>query len=803
MSDYIKDMPDNPMEKDRYIPEKFNVLGKRGIQRIDGFRKAGGKAVYTWDITLPGMLYMRIYTSPYPNARIKNMDTSRAETLTGVRAVLRYDDPEIENRRIPTIYGQEAEILARSAYFEGQQMGAVVVAQTEDIAGEALQLIDIEWEERPFSLRSKEALTPETHPTRPEWFPDGNLIPSLLTPYPVFSIGDIEQGFKEADSIIEFSARRRYHGCSNVEMANGITRWEGDTVELWLHHQHPYEHKWMMNLWFGTPMNKVKINSPYNGGMFGGWNWTDYNVVPTYISALMARRLQKPVKWMFNRRENFTFGSLDAMESEFKVGFKKDGNITAVKIQSDFENLAFEPALHFLENTKIPNLYSELKVAQVNKGPTTAMRCEQLPPAFALIHVFNHVAAELDMDPTDLAVINDGAEGRDITFLNQFKRKHGFPERDSLRECIEKGKAAIGWDEKFHPPGTKKLPNGRMHGMGFIWDHEWDDNRGAGAGALMIQVDGTVSVIGLRSDIGVNAESTYCSVVAEELGMRYEDVFLRQQDDVHLPLMTPDGSCNLTTNAYVMKKLAKQARQQLLELATSTVNVVEYDVPPAFPDMTPDDLDIKDSVIFVKADPAICKPVAEVVSDHDGSMSFFHPYAAIQNTTHAPVYATAYHRQGRMGTEPGRHRLCRQAHFCEVEVDVETGEVEVTRVVNVNDVGKALCPEAVEGQMYGGTYMGIGRNRSEEHVWDPATGVLLNGNLIDYKFSTFNDVGPIDTLIVETGMGYGAYGTVGIGEDVGTELTFMLHGAIYNAIGKWVDDGPVTPDKVLKALNKG
>jgi xanthine dehydrogenase molybdenum-binding subunit len=241
----------------------------------------------------------------------------------------------------------------------------------------------------------------------------------------------------------------------------------------------------------------------------------------------------------------------------------------------------------------------------------------------------------------------------------------------------------------------------------------------------------------------------------------------------------------------------------LLELATSTVNVVEYDVPPAFPDMTPDDLDIKDSVIFVKADPAICKPVAEVVSDHDGSMSFFHPYAAIQNTTHEPVYATAYHRQGRMGTEPGRHRLCRQAHFCEVEVDVETGEVEVTRVVNVNDVGKALCPEAVEGQMYGGTYMGIGRNRSEEHVWDPATGVLLNGNLIDYKFSTFNDVGPIDTLIVETGMGYGAYGTVGIGEDVGTDLTFMLHGAIYNAIGKWVDDGPVTPDKVLKALNKG
>jgi xanthine dehydrogenase molybdenum-binding subunit len=137
-----------------------------------------------------------------------------------------------------------------------------------------------------------------------------------------------------------------------------------------------------------------------------------------------------------------------------------------------------------------------------------------------------------------------------------------------------------------------------------------------------------------------------------------------------------------------------------------------------------------------------------------------------------------------------------------VEVDPETGEVVVTKVVNVNDVGKAMSPESVEGQQYGGTYMGVGRNRSEEYIWDEKTGVLLNGNLLDYKINTMGDIGSIETIIVETEMGYGPYGAVGIGEDVATDTTHVLNGAVQNAIGEWVDDGPITPDKVLKALGK-
>jgi CO/xanthine dehydrogenase Mo-binding subunit len=811
----FEEMPSNPMERDKYVPTTFHEVGKRGIRRIDGYRKASGKAMYTRDIRLPGMLYAKFLTSPYPNTRIKGLNTESALSYPGVRAILRFDDPEIKGRKITSTQGSEEEVLSEYAYFQGQPLGAVIVADSEEIAEEALSLVEVDWEVRPFVLDQEEALKPGAALARPQWAaaPKGTIVedwapsteasnqmPVSFGFGPVLHFGDIEKGFSEADVIAEFTARRHYHGCSDAEMLSGITRWEGECVELWLHHQHPYEHKWIMHEWFGIPMSRVIIHTPYNGAMFGGWNWIDYSMVPQFVSALMARRTGRPVKWIFNRRDDFTFGQMDVMNSYYRVGARRDGTITAVQIKSVYANCSFEGASHLLENTRIPNILSETTLAQVNKGPTMAIRCEQSPACFCLSQVFSHAAAALGMDPTEVALKNDGVEGQDMGHLAIFKREHGFPARDSLRECIEAGKKAIGWDEKWHAPGARKLPNGRMHGIGFIWGQEWDDTRGAGAAGLMFQVDGTANIIALRSDIGLNAETAYCQIVAEELGLRTEDVFFRQQDDVYLPLMTPDGSCNMSTNGYVMKKIAKLARQKLLELAVCTTHLIERDIPPAFPGLKPEDLEVRDSWVYVKADPSNRKSVRDVVKDLKGSVILPREYAGIQNTSHEPIVVFAWHRQGRFGLEPGRYRLCRQAHFCEVEVDTETGEIEVTRVVNTNDVGKAISPEAVEGQQYGGSYMGIGRNLSEEYIWDPVTGVLLNGNLLDYKFTTIQEIRTVDTIIVETGMGYGPYGAIGVGEDVGTITAYLLHDAVFNAIGKRVDDGPITPDKVLKAL---
>ena len=217
---------------------------------------------------------------------------------------------------------------------------------------------------------------------------------------------------------------------------------------------------------------------------------------------------------------------------------------------------------------------------------------------------------------------------------------------------------------------------------------------------------------------------------------------------------------------------------------------------PPFETYGPEDLDIKESVIYVKKEPSISMTMADFVRP-----AHFQGKMDVGSTE--PLFAYGWHNQhGQYEGPPGaRKNFLRQAHFVEVEVDPETWAVDVTRVVNVNDVVKAINPDAVEGQQYGGSVMGTSRVRTEEVVYCPVTGVILNGNLLDYKINTMLDCGPIETLIVETGMGYGPYGAAGIGEDVATVVPFALYTAVHNAIGVWVDL-PLTPDKVLKALGK-
>jgi len=779
----------------------FNEIGKRSIRRLDGYEKAAGKAIYTRDVQLQGMLYAKVFMSPYAHARIRRMNSSKAEALTGVRAVIRYDDLEVKDRMLngscfcpewvdPEIAGWALKpihpVLGGEAWYEGQPMGAAVAADSEDAANEALRLIDVEWETLPFVLDQEEAMKPDAPVLR--LGADNNL---LEDPRQVIEKGDVEKGFKEADKIIEFKARRHAHLWAGAELPSVLVRWRGENLEMWVHSQQPYHQKMLVSEWLNVPMDKISVYTLYQGCSFGGRGNCANNSENgmNILAALLARRTERPVKLLYNRRETFFGESGDMMVGYFKVGAKKDGTITAVQMKNVFAVYMATPGVeHFIENTSIPNLKCEGLTIDVSKGPAWWCRCEQLPNAMCLTLVFDHVAAELGLDPTAVALKNDGYNGRNKTHLSEYKREHGFPDRDSLRECIEAGKEAIGWDEKWHPPGTKRLPNGRMHGIAFTWNHEWDDVRGTGSAVVMIENDGTATIIGQHADIGVNPWTAYCQIVADELGFRYEDVNIKPFSLDHgFALMSPDGSCNLCSNGNIVKKAARKTKKMLLELAAQK-----------FEGVKPEELDIKDGVVYLKAAPEKRKTVKEIVSKAM-PMNFSCVY-----WSEAPVIGWAWHNQGLWGEalSTGRPRLCRQAHFIEVEVDTETGEVEVTKTVNVNDVGKAISPETVEGQMYGGTYMGVGRAFTEEMVWDEQTGVLLNGNLLDYKYATMLDCGPIETIVVETGLGHGPYGTCGVGEDVATEIPALLAPAVYNAIGKWIDDFPINPDKILRALGK-
>lgn len=778
-----------------------NEVGKRGHRRLDGYEKATGKALYTRDLQMPGMLYARVLRSPYPHARIKRMDTSRAEALPGVRAIIRFNDQEVKDRELngsyfaqgwarPKLAGWALKpvhlILADEAWYEGQPMGAVIAAESEAIAQQALNLIRIEWEELPFVLDQEDALKIGAPVLRP-----GAASNEIHDPRKYFEFGDVEKGFNEADRVIKFSARRQPHLWAGAELPSVLVRWLGDRLEMWVHQQQPYHAKQLLAEWLNIPMDKVTVNTVYQGCSFGGRgnpaNYSENGM--NVLATLLSKKTGRPVKLMYDRRDTFFGESGDMAISDFKVGFKNDGTITAVQINNIFAvYMAVTGIDHFVDNTRIANLACEAIPVDVSIGPAWWARCEHLTSCLCLTLVFDHTAAELGLDPIEVALKNDGCHGHDTGYLDQYKREHGFPDRDSLKECIEVGKRASGWDEKWHLPGTKKLPNGKMHGIAFTWDHNWDDTRGTGSAAVMIENDGSVTIIGQHVDIGPNPWTPLCQIVADEIGVPFESVHIKPWTvDTGFVLMSPDGSCNLVTNGNIVRKAAHKARQMLLELAAEKFEVA-----------SPQELDVKNGVIFVKADPARCKPLREVVT----RALPMHCSGAFW--TQPPIIGWAWHNQGIWGqaNETGRPRLCRQTHFLEVEVDPDTGQVDVTRVVNVNDVGRAISPEGVEGQMYGGTVMGVSRGTLEEMIWDPQTGVLLNGNLLDYKYATILDCGPIDTRFIETGLGHGPYGATGIGEANATIIPALLGPAVYNAIGHWVDDFPITPDKVLKALGK-
>jgi CO/xanthine dehydrogenase Mo-binding subunit len=795
---------------DRYSLKDYTSIGRRGVRRLDGYEKASGQALYTIDVDLPGMLYAKFLTSPYAHAKIARMDTSKAESLPGVRSVLRYDDPGLPamadlGGHVPNAI----PVLPRIAYFQGEEVGAIVAADTEAMADEALRLIEVEWEERPFVLDAEEGLKPGAPLVNPEVYPDGNHYNEGFLD--VEKHGDVEQGFAESDEILEFQCRRFLHTWIGPERPCGVFRWNGGNPEIWVKQQRPYISKRVVSSWFGgIPMNRIQAHCPYQGASFGGWSQVPWNMGGHYCAAVIAKRTRRPVKWLFNRREDFYGGEMDEGSYSFKVGAKRDGTITAVEISSVLSNQwfpVFGTVTHFLENTKIPNIYGKLKAVQINKGINVPTRCEQNTNAMNLTLVFDRVAAALGMDPTEVAIKNDGAEGHDVEWLNRHKAELGFPVRDSLRECIERGKAAIGWDRNWHAPGARRLSNGRMHGIGFTWTHEWEDSAGSSEVGIRIErTDGTASIFSMRADCGLNAETAYCQVAADELGMRIEDVNYIGQTDAGFYAMTPDSSTNMSVNGYAVRNTARLLKRKILEAATRPCGVTSRgSFPSAFPDRKPEDLEIKDSVIFVKQDPSVRMSIGQFVGTAglEGPM-IAQPEmgkGAQRSTFTDPLFAYSWQvQQGAYSST--RHRFCRQAHFMEVEVDPETGEVEVTRVVNVNDVGKVINWEGCEGQQYGGSYMAVGRAKTEEVVYDTATGVMLNGNLLDYKIATNLDIGSVDTVLVETGMGYGPYGSIGIGEDVATVVPALLIPAVHNALGVWVDSYPVTPDKVLRALGK-
>jgi xanthine dehydrogenase molybdenum-binding subunit len=764
------------------------VIGKRRVRRVDGYEKASGTAVYVRDIYRPGMLYGKLYLSPFAHAKIVRMDTKKAEALVGVRAILRYDDPE--EIRVRPFTGTEFgthDMLPGTAHYFGQPVGALVVADSEAICDQALRLIEIEWEELPFILDWDDALKPGAPLLRPDLNPKNNLNNETLIKY-----GDVEKGLKESTKTISFKMRDEEDNTTVVEAHACVAEWKGDYLEVWYHGQSPNKVLQTLSAAGYAPQDKITINTAYMGAQFGGLNWSksigNASGFTSYAVAA-AKRTRRPVKVLWDE-SHFHGGEETNGSYEFTVGFEPDGRVHAIKAELVWASQMMHATLGKLrEGTAVPHLYSREIVPHLSRGfnpcakdggPATA------PPNL----VFNQVAAALEMDPTKVALLNDGCEGQPMAGLAKIKAEHGFnPGFDSLKECIEAGKKAIDWDRKWHPPGARILPNGHYHGLGFLWMIAWRHQPGPSAVGVMMRPDGTANILARTCDIGVSSPTACVQIVAAELGLKYEDVTWRHDKDVKFSVTEVSGSMGSVRTFPAMIRAARNLKKIIFECAAkaSPGGMMRKPQPAAFPNVRPEDLQIENGMIFEKADPSKKIKVADVVRPfYDGVNSPFFAWDF-------PPY---------VGPGIRMHVFARQCYFTEVEVDPETGLVEVTKHVVVNDIGKAINPDAINGQQYGGSYMGIGRSNTEAIYYDPKTGVKLNDNHVGYEIPTMNDVGPIDCHILESGFGYGPYGIYGIGESGAACTTTVTAPAIYNAIGKWITDFPTTPDKVLKALGK-
>jgi xanthine dehydrogenase molybdenum-binding subunit len=805
-------------------PPEENAETRRNLPRQDAYERVSGEATYTRDITLPGMLYAKILTSPYAHARIATLDTREAAALPGVRDILRFDDPDIATDNVTGCSSASRYnilTLPGISDFYQHPMGVAVVADSEEICDRALRAIKIEWEERPFILEMEESLKPDAPKIMPEVM---RLDPTAKEPNTVqteeVEIDNVEKAFAEADKIIEYKIKRAINSPAGVEAMVCIAQWRGEFLDLWLHHQHdmsgtlssestpsvawdlvgrdeasrpkiPLDYRPKSRSDYHPPCgywSKITLTYPYQGSVFGGLSWLAYSYSFIRLAIRLAKRvLGRPVKLLFDE-SNFYCGGDESGTYSCKVGAKKDGTITGYHWNVvGVRNPAKDKTP---ECTTIRKIRSTQQWAFTNRGYLESVR-HGAPACVPHNIMFDRVAAEFGLDPTEVALRNDGCAGHDWDWVTQYQKDNGFPQRHSLKEVVDLGKAAIGWPQKWHPPGMKKLPNMRMHGLGFMSINEWGVGlKGilADGYSCLILRDGKVAIVGMRCDPGIDTESGFRHCVASEIGLKFEDTVIqeRRSDNHVYHFAEPGGSFGTISTTPQLIVAARQLKNKILQYATRP----RQKDPPFFLGKNPEELDIHDSMIFEKSNSTNRRAVSDVAN------AFWDTDPAIANPVIPGI--TGLTSEGK--PDPRLYMMSRQAHFIEIEVDTETGEIIVVSLVCVNDVGHVFNQKGAEGQQYGGAYMALGRNATEEKICCPRTGVGLNYNHIGYQLGTMNDYPVIQCMLHETHLGYSSYGACGIGENVGAALSGIFAGAVYNAIGKWILDFPITPDKVLKAL---
>jgi len=728
--------------------KEFSVIGK-SVPRIEAPEKVTGRAKYCTDVVLP-----------------------EAERLPGIEAVITAEDTpkqkiEVIVRGIPDF----EPLAVDKVRYTGQEVAAVA-AEDELTAEKALRLIKVEYEELPAVFDPEEAMkpgAPQIHDV------ERNIVGEFATEF-----GDVEAGFKEADYIFEDRFSTQYFHMCHLEPTVCIATYDSSGKLIFYdNHADPFRQLRLSAKALGIPASKAKTIQKFMPGNGGSWQG---DLSPYVITALLARKSGKPVRLVYTREEELiaTRPRLPVI-THIRTGVKKDGTFTARHFKVVSTAGAFAGYAPIMTPTglvdtaglyKCPNVRLEGKCVYTNTMPTGPARAFGIQqPQFAQESHLDRVAAELEMDPIELRLKNAIKTG-DISVCGQDIRSCG------LQECIEKVAEFSGWEQKR----AKKQPN-RGIGMACIMDH--CDNRESDFGGSIAYVkileDGRVRIISGEFEWGQGAHTVLCQVAAEVLGVPVDIIEFSELDTDAVPytLGPYGGGRMMTTGVPAVALASEEAKKQLLSTAAQLLGV--RFIP---------DLEIKNQQVVVRG-------TSKSVSIAD--VAYYARYAGKEIIGKA-VY------------DPGKPMLDLKtlhsdyssgyifyAQVAEVEVDPETGQVKVLNIANAVDIGKAFNPTFITGQSEGGVSQDLGMALMEGIMYDQ--GIVMNPNFTDYRVLTAMDMPPVKTFLVESNEAEGIYGGKGCGH-TGIATAPAIANAIYNAVGVRIKDLPITPMKILKALEE-
>jgi CO/xanthine dehydrogenase Mo-binding subunit len=776
----------------------FRVVGKPNLPGVLSWAQATGVAKYGADYNVPDMLHAKFLRSPYANARIKKLDATKAKAIPGVVDILTWEDEDIKKLGGGGggfMGGPPQAFLDNEADQEGDEVGAIVVAESEDICEEALRALEVEWEQMPFIVDLRKGRAPDAPVIRPGapasgggfGMGRGNNPPKKgNVSYSNTNDGDVEKGFKEADHILEYEVNTSAFA-GHIPNPLGTVAWwfddplhgEGKNLQIegvpWGHDQ-------------VAGFNRVSPDKVFQTCMFVGGRYCDWGIRKSQqITPLLAKRTGRPVKCVNTRSEMYDF-NLCQRFVHMKIGFKSNGLITAiddhsiadggVRGSSIFGNTMDQTYGPYF-TTRCPNVKQSMEVVDSNTGKMYVSG-QHNPMGWDTLMVGLYLIADkLGKDPIDIATLN----------------LHGPTSQDdpnpvpSYEACVAAVKKVMNWN--WHAAGTKKLPDGRMHGASFRYN-QCPRHSVSGYNPKLELRNGVVHLPSKGPIIGHYGLEVNAMVIAEELGLEYKDIHI---DLDHHEIYRPygGGSDGSTASSWAIKECANILKKQILETA-----VEEANNPPAptgfgmmggpganrapnpFKGLKPEDLDMQGGKVIVKADPSKALPLAQAVR-----ANLFATY-----TGRPPASAW---------TQRGKALDAMNVATCEVAVDTETGEVEILRFGVAADPGKIMRPTSLESQIHQVLDFSKGCQLQEEFVYDPKTGVRLSTDPFEYKKVSMLDMPRVDLELLETRASNACYGGSGISHSLAnTHLVIM---AIHNAIGQWVES-PATPDKVLKALGK-